>query len=181
MADFQRTRLRRLRHMPALRDMVQETRLLVSDLVYPLFVTHGRNVRAEIDPMPDTYQLSLDNLFSEIGSIAELGIPAVLLFGIPETKNAEGTEAYEPSGIVQEAIRVIKQTAPELLVITDVCLCEYTDHGHCGVIEDGMVVNDRTLELLARTAVSHVDAGSDIVAPCNCPSRSSPCPTPAPT
>ena len=165
MADFPRARLRRLRQMPALRDMVQETRLSVSDLVYPLFVTHGRNVRAEIDPMPDTYQLSLDHLISEIGGIAELGIPAVLLFGIPETKNAEGTEAYEPSGIVQEAIRVIKQTAPELLVITDVCLCDYTDHGHCGVIEDGAVDNDRTLELLARTAVSHVDAGSDIVAP----------------
>ena len=165
MADFPRARLRRLRQMPALRDMVQETRLSVSNLVYPLFVTHGRIVRAEIDPMPDTYQLSLDNLISEIGGIAELGIPAVLLFGIPETKNAEGTEAYEPSGIVQEAIRVIKQTAPELLVITDVCLCEYTDHGHCGVIEDGTVDNDRTLELLARTAVSHVDAGSDIVAP----------------
>jgi porphobilinogen synthase len=145
--------------------MARETRITVDDLIFPLFVTHGRNVRAEIDPMPGMYQLSLDHLIPEIGTIAELGIPAVLLFGIPEKKDAVGTEAYEPNGIVQEAIRVIKQTAPDLLVIADVCLCEYTDHGHCGVLADDGVDNDRTLELLAKTAVSQVEAGADLVAP----------------
>ena len=165
MGRFPQVRLRRIRRSPAIREMAQETSLSVTDLIYPMFVTHGRNVRAEIAPMPGMYQLSLDHLISEIGSVADLGIPAVLLFGIPETKNAEGTEAYEANGIVQEAIRVIKKTAPDLLVIADVCLCEYTDHGHCGVIEDGTVDNDRTLELLARTAVSQVAAGADMVAP----------------
>ena len=145
--------------------MTEETRLSVSDLIYPIFVTHGRDVRVEIDPMPGIYQLSLDHLLSEIGEVVELGIPAVLLFGIPDRKDAAGTEAYEPNGIVQEAIRVIKQAAPDLLVITDVCLCEYTDHGHCGVIANGGVDNDRTLELLASTAVCQVDAGADMVAP----------------
>ena len=165
MGRFPQVRLRRIRRSPAIREMAQETSLSVTDLIYPMFVTHGRNVRAEIAPMPGMYQLSLDHLISEIGSVADLGIPAVLLFGIPETKNAEGTEAYEANGIVQEAIRVIKKTAPDLLVIADVCLCEYTDHGHCGVIEDGTVDNDRTLDLLARTAVSQVAAGADMVAP----------------
>ena len=165
MGSFPQVRLRRLRQTPAVRNMVQETRLSVSDLIYPLFVTHGRDVREEIDPMPGVYQLSLDRLISEIGTVAELSIPAVLLFGIPETKDAVGTEAYEPNGIVQEAIRVVKQTAPDLVVITDVCLCEYTDHGHCGGVADGLVDNDQTLELLAKTAVSHADAGADMVAP----------------
>ena len=145
--------------------MTRETRLSVSDLIYPIFVTHGRNVRVEIAPMPGIYQLSLDHLLSEIAEVVELGIPAVLLFGIPEMKDAVGTEAYESNGIVQEAIRVIKQAVPDLLVITDVCLCEYTDHGHCGVIANGGVDNDRTLELLASTAVCQVDAGADMVAP----------------
>ena len=165
MGSFPQVRLRRLRQIPAMRKMTRETRLSVSELIYPLFVTHGRNVKAEIEPMPGVHQLSLDNLIAEIGAVAELGIPAVLLFGIPERKDAEGTEAYEPSGIVQEAVRVIKQTTPEMMVITDVCLCDYTDHGHCGVISNGTVDNDRTLELLAETAVSHVDAGADMVAP----------------
>ena len=165
MGSFPKVRLRRLRQLPALRRMATETRLSVSELIYPLFVTHGRNVRAEIDPMPGMYQLSLDHLISEIGDIADLGIPAVLLFGIPEKKDALGAEAYESSGIVQEAIRVIKQAAPDLMVITDVCLCEYTDHGHCGVIENGDVDNDRTLELLARTAMCQAEAGADMVAP----------------
>ena len=165
MASFPNLRLRRLRQSPALRKLARETRLSVNDLICPLFVTHGRDVRAEIAPMPGVYQLSLDHLIEEVKTVAELGIPAVLLFGIPETKDAEGTEAYEPNGIVQEAIRVIKQTTPELVVITDVCLCEYTDHGHCGVIADRAVDNDRTFELLARTAVSQTEAGADMVAP----------------
>ena len=165
MGRFPQVRLRRLRQLSTLRDMVQETRLSVSDLIYPLFVTHGRDVRAEIEPMPGVYHFSLDRLIPEIGSVTELGIPAVLLFGIPETKDALGTEAYEPNGIVQEAIRVIKQTAPDLLVIADLCLCEYTDHGHCGVIADGKVDNDQTLELLAKTGVSQAAAGADMVAP----------------
>ncbi|MGH2544354.1 MAG: porphobilinogen synthase, partial [Ardenticatenaceae bacterium] len=140
-------------------------RLSASDLIYPMFVMHGRGVHNEIGPMPGIYQQSLDNLIVEAGEVAELGIPAVLLFGIPAQKDEVGTEAYEPSGIVQEAIRVIKQTAPELMVITDVCLCEYTSHGHCGVVVDGRVDNDQTLELLAKTAVCQAEAGADMVAP----------------
>ena len=165
MSSFPTVRLRRLRGSPTVRRMVQETRLSVSDFIYPIFVTHGRDVRNEIGPMPGIYQLSLDHLIAEAGEITELGIPAVLLFGIPANKDPEGTEAYETGGIIQEAIRVIKQTAPELTVFTDVCLCEFTDHGHCGVIEDGEVDNDRTLELLAQMAVCQARAGADIVAP----------------
>ncbi len=165
MSSFPDVRLRRLRGSPILRDMVRETRLSVRDLVYPMFVTHGRNVHAEIDPMPGIYHLSLDRLIPEIGDVVALGIPAVLLFGIPVRKDPVGTEAYELNGIVQEAVRVIKQTAPELLVITDTCLCEYTDHGHCGVIADGEVLNDATTELLAKESVSHARAGADIIAP----------------
>lgn len=148
-----------------LREMVQETRLSARDFVYPLFVTHGRNVQQEIAPMPGIYQLSLDRLLLEIATVVDLGIPAVLLFGIPRSKDAEGTEAYDANGIIQEAVRVIKQAAPELLVITDVCLCDYTDHGHCGVINDGAVDNDRSLDLLAQTALCQAEAGSDMVAP----------------
>jgi porphobilinogen synthase len=145
--------------------MVQETRLSARDFVYPLFVTHGRNVQLEIEPMPDIYQLSLDRLLPEIATVVDLGIPAVLLFGIPRAKDAEGSEAYDANGIIQEAVRVIKQAAPELLVITDVCLCDYTDHGHCGVIVNDEVDNDRSLDLLARTALCQAEAGADIVAP----------------
>ena len=165
MASFPRMRLRRLRRSASLRKMAQETRLSVSDLVYPLFVIEGRNVRAEIDPMPGIYQLSVDKLAPEVEEVADLGVPAVLLFGIPARKDAHGTDAYAPGGIVQEAVRAIKGAAPDLMVITDVCLCEYTDHGHCGVVMDGGVDNDRTLELLTRTAVSHAQAGADMVAP----------------
>ena len=165
MSSFPRVRLRRLRGSAALRGLARETRLSASDFIYPIFVTHGRDVRNEIDPMPGIYQLSLDHLITEVGEVESLGIPAVLLFGIPAKKDAEGTEAYETNGILQEAIRVIKQTAPELLVIGDVCLCEYTDHGHCGVIENETVDNDKTLELLAKMAVCQADAGADIVAP----------------
>jgi porphobilinogen synthase len=145
--------------------MVQETRISASDFVYPIFVTHGRNVRKPVDPMPGIFQLSLDHLISEIRDVADLGIPAVLFFGIPAKKDPFGTEAYEPNGIVQEAIRITKQTAPDLMVITDVCLCEYTDHGHCGVIVNDRVDNDRTLELLAKEAVCQAEAGADMVAP----------------
>ena len=145
--------------------MARETRLSVGDFIYPIFVTHGRDVMAPVDPMPGIFQLSLDRLLDEIGEVSELGIPAVLLFGVPARKDPEGVEAYDAGGIVQEAIRVIKQTAPRLIVATDVCLCEYTDHGHCGVILDGRVDNDRSLKLLARMAVSQAEAGADIVGP----------------
>ena len=165
MSSFPSMRPRRLRGVPMLREMVQETRLSARDFVYPLFVTHGRNVQQEIAPMPGIFQLSLDRLLLEIATVVDLGIPAVLLFGIPRSKDAEGSEAYDANGIIQEAVRVIKQAAPELLVITDICLCDYTDHGHCGVIDDGAVDNDRSLDLLARTALCQAEAGSDMVAP----------------
>lgn len=165
MSRFPQVRMRRMRESPMLRHLAQETSISISDFIYPIFVTHGRGVRNPIDPMPGMYQLSLDNLIPEIDEVVSLGIGAVLLFGIPARKDAEGTEAYEPSGIVQEAIRVIKQTAPQILVMTDVCLDEFTDHGHCGVIRNGTVDNDATLELLARMAVCQADAGADVVAP----------------
>jgi porphobilinogen synthase len=145
--------------------MTQETTLSVKDFVYPLFVTHGRDVYEPVEPMPGVYQLSLDRLVAEVAEISGLGIPSVLLFGLPDHKDALGTEAYDPHGIIQEAIRAIKQVSPQLLVMTDVCLCEYTDHGHCGVIVDDRVDNDETLELLARVALSHAEAGADVVAP----------------
>jgi|TARA_B100000315_G_scaffold237225_1_gene253794 porphobilinogen synthase len=137
----------------------------VENLIYPLFVRHGRDVRSEIAPMPDIFQLSLDQLITEVGEAADLGVEAVLLFGIPESKDPEGTEAYEPGGIIQEAVRAIKQALPEMLVITDVCLCEFTDHGHCGIIKGDKIDNDATLELLAKMAVCQAEAGADIVAP----------------
>ena len=163
-------RFRRLRRSQALRDLVRETRLSPQGFVYPLFVTHGDNLRREIDSMPGQYQLSLDMLDAEAEELRSLGIPAVLLFGLPASKDDAGAEAYDPDGIVQRAVRTLKQAAPDLAVITDVCLCEYTSHGHCGVIVDGPdgqaeVDNDQTLPLLARTAVSHAQAGADIVAP----------------
>ncbi len=165
MSRFPQVRMRRMREASVLRSLAQETRISISDFIYPIFVTHGRGVRNPIDPMPGMYQLSLDNLIPEIDEVVSLGIGAVLLFGLPASKDAEGTEAYEPSGIIQEAIRVIKQTAPDMLVITDVCLDEFTDHGHCGVIRNGRVDNDATLELLSRMAVCQAEAGVDVVAP----------------
>ncbi|MHC4480790.1 MAG: porphobilinogen synthase [Planctomycetota bacterium] len=158
-------RFRRLRRSEALRGLVRETRLGPHDFVYPLFVTHGDNVRREIESMPGQYQLSLDQLPAEAEELRSLGIPAVLLFGLPASKDDVGSEAYDPDGIVQRGVRALKQAAPDLVVITDVCLCEYTSHGHCGVVVDGEVDNDQTLPLLARTAVSHAQAGADIVAP----------------
>ena len=165
MASFPQSRLRRLRETTAMRLLTRETSLSVNDFVYPLFVTHGRDVQRPVESMPGVHQLSLDRLPAEIKDVSGLGMPAVLLFGIPEHKDAAGTGAYDTHGIVQEAIRVAKETAPELLVVTDVCLCEYTDHGHCGVIKGGRVDNDETLELLSRTALSHVEVGADVVAP----------------
>jgi porphobilinogen synthase len=158
-------RPRRLREKSLLRTMVRETTLAVDDLVYPLFVVHGRGVREPIAPMPGQHRLSVDELVKECKDAAGMGIPAVLLFGLPEEKDPRGSEAYAEDGIVQQAVRAVKDTVPDLLVITDVCLCEYTSHGHCGVVEDGAVRNDPTLELLSRTAVSHAEAGADIIAP----------------
>ena len=154
-----------MRDTPMLRNLAQESRIAIDDFIYPIFVTHGRGVRNPIDPMPGMYQLSLDNLIAEIEEVASLGIGAVLLFGLPASKDPEGTEAYEPNGIIQEAIRVIKQTAPNVLVFTDVCVCEFTDHGHCGIIRNGRVDNDATLELLAKMAIVQAEAGADVVAP----------------
>jgi len=145
--------------------MVRETTLAIDDLVYPLFAVHGRGVREPIASMPGVFHLSIDELVKEAKDAAGMGIPAVLLFGLPEEKDARGSEAYAEDGIVQQAVRAVKETVPNLLVVTDVCLCQYTSHGHCGVVEDGAVRNDPTLELIARTAVSHAEAGADLVAP----------------
>ena len=158
-------RPRRLREKALLRKMVRETALAVDDFVYPLFVTHGRGVREPIGSMPGQHRLSVDEFIKECKDAAGMGIPAVLLFGIPAEKDPHGSEAWAEDGIVQQAVRAVKDSVPDLLVITDVCLCEYTSHGHCGVVEDGTVRNDPTLELLARTAISHVEAGADVVAP----------------
>ncbi len=158
-------RPRRLRESPLMRSMVRETSLRIDDFVYPLFAVHGRGVREPISSMPGQYRLSIDELLKECKDAASMGIPAVLLFGLPRDKDPRGTEAYAEDGIIQQAVRAVKDTIPDLLVITDVCLCEYTSHGHCGVVEDGRVKNDPTLELIARTAVSHAEAGADLIAP----------------
>jgi porphobilinogen synthase len=158
-------RPRRLRESALLRKMVRETRLDVGDLIFPLFAVHGRGIREPIPSMPGQCRLSVDELVKEAKDAAGMRIPAVLLFGLPKEKDPRGSEAYAEDGIVQQAVRAIKDTIPDLLVITDVCLCQYTSHGHCGVVEDGRVKNDPTLDLLARTAVSHVEAGADMVAP----------------
>jgi porphobilinogen synthase len=165
MAGFPEVRMRRLRQNEKLRRMVQETRLSPLDLVYPLFVVHGRGVKEEIQAMPGCYHLSVDSLVAEAQEVARLGIPAVLLFGLPKEKDPKGSEAYDPEGIVQETVRALKKRTPELAVITDVCLCQFTDHGHCGVIVNGSVDNDQTLEVLGRIALSHAQAGADMVAP----------------
>ena len=165
MVSFPDLRLRRLRNQPLIRNMARETRLSPAEFVYPMFVTHGEGVRQPIEPMPGCYHFSLDQLSQEVAEVAGLGIPAVLLFGLPAEKDPLGTEGYDPEGIIQEAIRTIKRDVPGMMVITDVCMCEYTDHGHCGVIENERVDNDKTLELLARTAISHAQAGADMVAP----------------
>ncbi len=158
-------RPRRLRLNENLRRMIRETTLSPDDFICPLFVTHGREVKQEILSMPGQYQQSIDNIVKDCENIHQLGIPAVILFGIPKHKDELGSEAYSDEGIVQHAIKAIKHKIPELTVITDVCLCEYTSHGHCGIVKHGKVQNDATLELLAREAISHVKAGADMVAP----------------
>ena len=172
-AGFPTVRPRRLRLNPRIRSMVRETQLAPDDFIYPLFVTHGRGVQNEIRSMTGVYQWSIDKLAREAESIAGLGIPAVMLFGIPAEKDPIGLENFAPDGIVQQAVRAIKDAAPEMVVVTDVCLCEYTEHGHCGVLNDGRhphlpegyVLNDETLDVLAKVAVSHAEAGADIIAP----------------
>ena len=158
-------RPRRLRRTPVIREMVKETRLSVKNFIAPLFVKHGRDKRDPIPSMPGQYQLSVDRLVKEAEELWSLGIPSVILFGIPDRKDAVGSRAWAEDGIVQQGVSAVKDRLPEMVVMTDVCLCEYTDHGHCGVIRNSGVDNDATLELLARQAVSHVKAGADIVAP----------------
>jgi porphobilinogen synthase len=158
-------RPRRLRASEALRKMVRETTLSPDDLIYPLFVTFGKGVKKKISSMPGCFQMSVDNIVKESEKAYKLGIPAIILFGIPEHKDARASQAYSPKGVVQQAIKAIKNKVPELIVITDVCLCEYTDHGHCGIIKKGKILNDPTLELLAKESLSHAKAGADIVAP----------------
>ena len=158
-------RRRRLRATENLRALVRETSVSVSDLIYPLFVIEGNDIKNPIDSMPGIYQYSLDRIDEELDRIREAGVKGVLLFGIPAHKDECGTEAYNEHGIIQEAIRYIKKVFPELVVIADICLCEYTSHGHCGVIKDGIILNDETLPLLAKAAVSYAKAGADIIAP----------------
>jgi len=163
--SFPVQRPRRLRRTEALRGLVRETRLTTAGLIYPLFVCPGEKVRQEVSSMPGVFQQSVDGIVEECREVASLGIPGVILFGLPETKDARGSSSLEAHGVVQRAVEAIRKANLPLLVITDVCLCEYTDHGHCGVIEGGEVLNDATVEILARQALSHARAGADIVAP----------------
>jgi len=165
IGQFPAYRPRRLRQSPALRRLVAETRLSVEQLVLPLFVRSGKKVRRPIEAMPGVFQLSPDELVREAARAQALGVPAVLLFGLPDKKDTTASGAYAQNGIVQQAVRLLKKELPSLLVITDVCLCEYMAHGHCGVVQRGKVLNDPTLKLLARTAASHAGAGADMVAP----------------
>ncbi|RKY64942.1 MAG: porphobilinogen synthase [Candidatus Latescibacterota bacterium] len=162
---FPELRMRRLRRGEGIRALVRETMLSTDDLVYPLFVVHGRGRREPIGPMPGQFRLSVDQLVEEVQEAYELGIKGVLLFGVPRRKDELGSEAYSDDGIVQRATRALKEALPELVVMADVCLCGYTTHGHCGVVVDGRVNNDRTLELIARTALSLAGSGADVVAP----------------
>lgn len=163
--SFPRTRLRRLRRTASLRRMVRETTLAADDFIYPLFVCHGQGVRREIPSMPGVYRLSVDQLPGEAAELTGLGIPAVMLFGIPAVKDEIGSENFADDGIVQRAVAVLKEAQPDLVVMTDVCMCEYTAHGHCGIVRDGTVDNDATLEVLGRVVCSHARAGVDVVAP----------------
>lgn len=158
-------RPRRLREQSGFREMFCETRVQMTDLIYPMFVIHGRKVKNPVPSMPGVYQFSVDQLIKEMRELLNLGISSVILFGIPETKDPVGSSGCQANGVVQEAVRVLKHMYPQLMVLTDICLCEYTDHGHCGVVENGRVINDLTLELLAEMAVSHAEAGADMVAP----------------
>lgn len=158
-------RARRMRQSAALRRMVRETTLSVDDLIFPMFAISGKDIKNPIPSMPGHFQFSTDNLVREAERVHALGIPAIMLFGIPDKKDPLATRAYAKDGIVQKTVKQLKQKLPDLLVITDVCLCQYTDHGHCGVVEKGVIDNDASLDLLARTAISHADAGADMVAP----------------
>ena len=158
-------RMRRLRVNEAIRSMVRENTLHVEELIYPLFIIEGNNICNPVESMPNVFQYSIDRLKEILDRVSDAGIKAVLLFGIPEHKDELGTEAYNDEGVTQQAIRYIKMNYPELIIIADVCLCEYTSHGHCGVIKDGKILNDETLPLLAKTAVSYAKAGADIIAP----------------
>lgn len=171
--SFPLVRNRRLRSSAALRNMVREHTVTLDDLLYPIFVTHGTNIKEEISSMPGVYHFSLDRLEEEIREIVELGLPAIVLFGVPHEKDAHASSAYDSNGIVQQASRLIKTWAPELLIVADTCLCQFTDHGHCGVVHydeakgRAEVLNDASLELLVKTAVSQAEAGADIIAPSN--------------
>lgn len=158
-------RPRRLRKNAAIRDMIRETTLSVKDLIYPLFVIEGKDIRNPIHSMPGNDQLSIDQLVKEVKEVHRLGIPAIILFGIPAKKDAIGSDALDDDGIIQRSVKAIKEAVPEMYVITDVCFCEYTDHGHCGPVKDGDVDNDATLELLAKQVLTHARAGADMVAP----------------
>jgi len=163
--NFPLVRMRRLRNSSNIRQLVSETTLSISDMIQPLFVIHGENKKEEIPSMPGQYHLSIDNLVEESVKIHKLGIPAILLFGMPLTKDPRGSEALSPSGIVQQAVRALKKNVPDLCVITDICLCAYTDHGHCGIVQGNSIMNDDTLDLLRKVALSHAQAGADMVAP----------------
>ncbi len=165
MATYPTKRLRRLRYNPLVRDMVRETELSKNDFIYPLFVVPGEKIKNPIKSMPGVFQFSIDNLVKECKEVEALGIPAVILFGIPEHKDEKGSEAYDPNGIIQRAIRAIKAEVKNLLVITDVCMCEYTSHGHCGLLNGEEILNDETVSLLAKEAVTHAEAGADMIAP----------------
>ena len=165
MSTFPIYRPRRLRANENLRRLIRETTLSVDDLIYPIFVVHGHNTATGISAMPGCYQYSVDLLVTAAKELDALGIPGTILFGIPEVKDPLGSEAYADDGIIQQAVRAIKDTVPDLLVMTDVCLCEYTDHGHCGIVEAGEVQNDPTLELLVKESISHARAGADVIAP----------------
>ncbi|MDF1611739.1 porphobilinogen synthase [Stygiobacter electus] len=165
MIGFPTKRLRRLRYNPIVRDMVRETVLTKNDLIYPLFVVPGEKVKNEVRSMPGVFQMSIDVVVEECKELVQLGIPAIILFGIPEHKDEVGSGAYDPNGIIQRAVRAIKKEVKNLLVITDVCMCEYTSHGHCGILDGERILNDPTIELLAKEAVTHAQAGADIIAP----------------
>ena len=165
LPGFPVSRPRRLRQSPALRRLVCETRLSVEQLVLPLFARAGKKLRREIDAMPGVFQLSPDEVLREAARAHALGVPAVLLFGIPDKKDTKASGAYARNGIVQQTVRLLKKELPSLLVVTDVCLCEYMDHGHCGIVHSGKILNDPSLKLLAQTAASHAEAGADIIAP----------------
>ncbi|MHB8931753.1 MAG: porphobilinogen synthase [Melioribacteraceae bacterium] len=165
MATYPTKRLRRLRYNPTVRDLVRETVLTKNDLIYPLFAVTGQKIKNEIKSMPGVFQMSIDVLVEECKEVEKLGIPAVILFGIPDHKDEVGSGAYDPNGIIQQAVRAIKKATKKLLVITDVCLCEYTSHGHCGVLHGEKILNDETVDLLVRESISHAEAGADIIAP----------------